>query len=77
MGSTKIMRQDIDDSVFEDIDIGEIDELVEHMADVDNPHQVTAEQIGALPVTAITYGTEDLEAGVSDLAPGTVYFLYE
>lgn len=77
MGSTKITREDIDDSVFENIDFGEIDELVEHMADTANPHGVTPEQIGALPVSAITYGTTDLEAGVSDLAPGTVYFVYE
>jgi hypothetical protein len=37
--------------------------------------EITAARIGAAP--AYTYGTEDLEEGVSDLAPGVLYFVYE
>lgn len=33
--------------------------------------------LGSLPETAITYGTEDLVAGVSPLPVGTLYFVYE
>lgn len=33
------------------------------------------EDIDAAP--AYTYGTEDLEAGTSELATGTLYFVYE
>lgn len=36
---------------------------------------VTPDVIGAAP--AYTYGTEDLEAGVTPLAAGTLYFVYE
>lgn len=42
-------------------------------ASVDHTH--TAAEIGAAP--AYTYGTEDLEAGVSELTTGTLYFVYE
>ena len=42
---------------------------------------VTMEQVNEAIQTAleakITCGTEDLEAGVSQLAPGTIYFVYE
>lgn len=33
--------------------------------------------LGSLPETAITFGTEDLVAGVSPLPTGTLYFVYE
>lgn len=33
--------------------------------------------LGSLPETAITFGTEDLVAGVSPLPVGTLYFVYE
>ena len=46
-----------------------------HTTNTSNPHSVTAAQIGAAP--AYTYGTEDLEEGVSELTPGTLYFVYE
>ena len=56
-----------------------------HMQDTYNPHNVTAQQIGAaeeqhihtisdLPVTV---STTDLEDGVSALPAGTFYFVYE
>lgn len=38
-------------------------------------HAVTLASIGAAP--AYTYGTEDLTAGTSELATGTLYFVYE
>lgn len=36
---------------------------------------ITPESIGAAPL--YTYGTEDLEAGVSELETGKLYFVYE
>lgn len=50
-------------------------EAAEHLTDESNPHNVTAEQVGAAP--AYTYGTEDLTAGSSALETGKLYFVYE
>jgi hypothetical protein len=49
--------------------------LVEHANNKNNPHKVTASQVGAAP--AYTYGTEDLEEGVTPLATGVLHFVYE
>lgn len=38
---------------------------------------VSAVADAALPANRVTYGTEDLEAGVSPLPTGTLYFVYE
>lgn len=35
----------------------------DHMHDTNNPHKVTAEQIGALPLEWITMSTNDIGAG--------------
>ena len=49
-------------------------ELKSHKEDKSNPHGVTIGQIGAAP--AYSYGTNDLEAGVSKLAKGKLHFVY-
>lgn len=46
-----------------------------HTSNKDNPHEVTAAQVGAAP--AYTYGTTDLTAGSSALETGKLYFVYE
>lgn len=54
----------------------EIDtKLSTHTTNKNNPHGVTASQIGAAP--AYTYGTADLTAGTSQLETGKLYFVYE
>ena len=47
----------------------------EHIGAAPAGHTHTPERIGAAP--AYSYGTEDLEAGVSELKTGTLYFVYE
>jgi hypothetical protein len=55
---------------------GEVNaKLSVHTEDKNNPHGVTAEQIGAAP--AYTYGTSDLTAGESALETGKLYLVYE
>lgn len=49
--------------------------LASHASNKNNPHGVTASQIGAAP--AYTYGTTDLTPGVSALTTGTLYIVYE
>ena len=49
--------------------------LANHTNDKNNPHGVTIAQIGAAP--AYTYGTTELTEGVSALATGQLYFVYE
>lgn len=53
----------------------ETDPTVPAWAKAANKPSYTAEEVGAAP--AYTYGTEDLEAGVTPLAAGTLYFVYE
>lgn len=48
--------------------------LADHTDDHNNPHGVTFEQTGAAP--AYSYGTDDLEAGVTPLAKGKLHFVY-
>ena len=45
--------------------------LDKHTVNRQNPHGVTLEQVG------ITFGTEDLVAGTSELATGHIHFVYE
>lgn len=49
--------------------------LSAHATNKSNPHGVTASQIGAAP--AYTYGTTELTPGVSALATGKLYIVYE
>ena len=49
--------------------------LIDHMNNKQNPHAVTAAQIGAAP--AYTYSTTDLTAGTSPLETGKLHFVYE
>lgn len=46
-----------------------------HAENKNNPHGVTASQIGAAP--AYTYGTTDMTPGVTPLETGKLYFVYE
>ena len=55
--------------------VGSSPELPAHIADKNNPHGVTAAQVGAAP--AYTYSTTDLTAGVSNLETGKLYIVYE
>lgn len=57
----------------------------EHISNKNNPHGITAEQIGAAKSThthteyapKYSYGTTDLVAGESILADGKLHFVYE
>ena len=51
----------------------EVNNLVANKADVSHTH--TASDIEGMP--SVAYGTEDLEAGVSELETGKIYFVYE
>lgn len=52
----------------------QMEALANHKDDQNNPHSVTIDQIGAAP--AYSKGTDDLEAGVSALAPNKLHFVY-
>jgi hypothetical protein len=49
-------------------------DLKKHKDDTANPHGVTYQQTGAAP--AYSYGTDDLEAGVTPLEKGKLHFVY-
>ena len=50
--------------------------LSAHVGNKENPHGVTAAQVGAAP--AYTYGTADIEAGSASTEPeGSLHFVYE
>jgi hypothetical protein len=51
----------------------EVNNLVANKANVSHTH--TASEIEGMP--SVAYGTEDLEAGVSELETGKIYFVYE
>lgn len=71
----KLLVQDNKIQLQEDKLNSQSDNLVNHTNNKNNPHGVTASQIGAAP--AYTYGTTDLTPGSSALETGKLYFVYE
>ena len=55
--------------------LSDITVMLEEQTLTDTQKEQVRTNIGAAPV--YTYGETDLEAGVSELATGTLYFVYE